>query len=184
MDQRMINVVAGFSPRMVLCCLCLLWVFPVQAQDKTAPVCSAEIQCTNCKSTVNMSDILFLNFFSTVSQPSTCLPADIRVSASYYDSEDNLICSGVIGDNITSQGQYIQNINVEVRPTSVLEFVRLKTPLTPPAKRLFCMNLDGNAEVSQTEIVKAASLRLRFTILPKNGGLATAECRMNLNLSR
>jgi hypothetical protein len=173
MGQRTIN-------GMALCCLCLLWAFPALAQDKTAPVCSAEIQCTNCKPIVNAGDVLYLNFFSTVSQPSACLPADIRVSASFYDAEENLICSGIIGDNITTQGFNIQNINVELRPNSVLEFVRLRTPLIPPAKRLLCMNLDGNAEVSQGEIAKANSLRLRLTVLPKNGGLATAECRISL----
>jgi hypothetical protein len=177
MDQRTIRL-------MVLCSLCLLCALPALAQDRTTPPCSAEIECTNCRSTIGLGDILNLNFFSTVSQPSTCLPADIRVSASFYDSENQLICSGIIGESITTQGFNIQNINVEVRPVNVLEFVRLKTPLTPPAKRLFCMNLEGNAEVSQSEISKAASLRLRFTVLPRNGGLATAECRMNLNASR
>jgi len=170
--------------RIVLCCLCLLWAFNARAQDRPAPACSAEIQCTNCKPTVNMGDVLYLNFFSTVSQPSTCLPADIRVSASFYDSEENLICSGIVADNITTQGVNIQNINVELRPTNVVEFIRLRTPLTPPAKRLLCMNLDGNSEASQTEIAKAASMRMRLTVLPKNGGLATAECRMNLGFSR
>ena len=170
--------------RAILVLLCLLRSLPLSAQDKADPVCAAEIQCTNCKPTANLNDVLYLNFFSTVSQPGNCLAAGIRVSAAFYDAENNLICSGVIGENFTTQRENILSFNVEVQPLNVVEFIRLRAPLTPPAKRLFCMNIDGNAEVSPSEIAKASSFRLRVTVLPRFGGVATAECRMNLTGSR
>ena len=59
-----------------------------------------------------------------------------------------------------------------------VEFVRLRAPTNPPPKRLFCMNLEGNIEVAQTDVGRAASVRLRATILSKSGGVATSEVRM------
>lgn len=144
-------------------------------------VCPTEIAFTNPKPTVLSAERLNINLFSTVSQPAgSCLPAEIRLNAAFYDSQQNLICSGVI-EAIAVQNSNVQSTNIEVRPLNLVEFVRLRVPTNPPPKRLFCMNLEGNIEVAQTDVARATSLRLRATILPKNGGVATTEIRMTFS---
>jgi hypothetical protein len=159
----------------------LFWLCPaLYAQD--LPVCSAEIAFTNAKPIVNTSEVLNLNLFSTVSRPSRCFSAEIHITAAFYDVEENLICSGTL--LLMNQSTNVLSTNIEVRPLNSLEFVRVVDPSRPPAKRLFCNNLEGNAEVGSTQMAAANSLRLRATILPANGGLATSEARMGLRVSR
>src|SRR4030095_7473169 len=65
----------------------------LSAQD----VCPTEIGFTNPKPAVSIVERVNLNLFSTVSLPAgSCMPAEIRLMAAFYDSEQNLICSGVI----------------------------------------------------------------------------------------
>jgi hypothetical protein len=161
--------------RIILLVLTLIsFACTLSAQD----LCSTEIGFTNPKPAVSIVERVNLNLFSTVSQPAgSCLPAEIRLMAAFYDAAENLICSGVI-ESVASQNINVQSTNIEVRPLNLVEFVRLRSPMNPPPKRLFCMNLDGNIEVAQTDVARAASVRLRATILPKNGGVATSEVRM------
>jgi len=163
--------------RIVLLVLILIsFASALSAQD----VCPTEIAFTNPKPNVSGIDRLNLNLFSTVSQPAgNCLPAEIRLNAAFYDAEQNLICSGII-ETIAVQTVNVQSTNIEVRPLNLAEFVRLRTPMNPPPKRLFCMNLEGNIEVAQADVARAASVRLRATILPKSGGIATSEVIMAL----
>jgi hypothetical protein len=95
--------------------------------------------------------------------------------------DENLVCSGTVG--LVDQTTNIMSTNIELRPLNPLEFVRVINPRRPPAKRLFCNNLEGNAEVGGTQIAASNSLRLRATILPRTGGVATAEARMILRSS-
>jgi hypothetical protein len=139
--------------------------------------CETEIAFTNARANpVSASERLNLNLFSTVSQPASCLPAEIRLMATFYDAEQNFICSGII-EAVAIQNVNVQSTNIELRPLNMVEFVRLRVPTNPPPKRLFCMNAEGNVEVAQTDIVRAYSVRVRATILPKNGGVATSEVR-------
>src|SRR5206468_1904100 len=76
------------------------------------------------------------------------------------------------------------NVKPIVNPANVLNlnlFSTVSNPGRPPAKRLFCNNLEGNAEVAATQVLSASSMRIRATILPRYGGVATAEARMTLN---
>ena len=141
--------------------------------------CPAEIAFTNTRAVVNPTDVVYLNLFSTVSAGS-CLGAEIRLSASFYDVDQNLICTGII-ENFTTQTVNVANTNIEVRPANIVEFVRQRLPTRPAPRRLMCMNPEGNIEVPPIEISKAASLRLRATILPKGGGVATTEARMTFS---
>lgn len=163
-------LVARFSV-LVFIVVCAL---PLAAQN----VCPAEIEFTNPRPTVS-NGVLELNLFTTVSKPaSNCLPAEIRLMAAFYDEEQNLVCSGVI-ESIATQNSNSQSTNIEVRPLNMVEFAKLRLASNPPPKRLFCMNPEGNVEVAPTELARAKSLRLRATILPKAGGVATSEVRIN-----
>ena len=165
--------------KVVLCIICSLPAIPALAQSVN-PVCSAEIIITNAKPIVSRSSVLNLNLFTTVSKPSGCLPAQISLSATYYDIEENVICSGTIS-GLIDQGGHIASSNLEIRPLNPLEFVRVLTPQRPAPKRLLCNNLEGNVEVGPTEMLKATSLALRATILPGYATVRTAEVRVMLN---
>lgn len=172
------------------CSVCaFLWLscLPLTAQDRpgsssSTPPCSTEIRFTNPKPSVSTDEMINVNLFSSVSQPSSsCLPAEIRLTASFYDAHENLICSGVI-ENVVTQTVNVQSSNLEIRPFNSLEFVRWRNGPRPTAvrpKRLFCMNLDGLAEIPVGDLERAAALRLHATVLAKSGGVSTAEYRAN-----
>lgn len=162
----------GLRTIRILCVLCFLGSVSAYGQQ-----CSAEIVYMNPKTTIDPSEVLSLNLFSTVSKPSNCLTAQIHLTATYFDADENFICSGTI-EGVADQSTNVQSTNLEVRPLNMEEFVRLKVPKRPLARRLFCMNVEGNIEVPITDIMAAAFLRLRATILPRNGGVATAELRL------
>jgi hypothetical protein len=163
-----------------LCFVCLAAV-PAFAQDRTPTPCSAQIAFTNARPVVNATDVIILNLFSTVSNPGQdCFQAEIHITATFYDVEENFICSGTV--RVLDQNTNIMSTNIEIRALNPVEFVRLITPLRPAAKRLFCNNLEGNAEVGSTQMATASTMRLLATILPRNGGIATAEARMQLRI--
>jgi len=124
-----------------------------------------------------------LNLFSTISKPSeTCLPAEIRITASYLDAHDNLICSGGIED-LAVQSSHSQAINLEIKPWNLREFGRWRNE--PPivnsgAKRLVCLNPEGTAEATLEELARVASVRVRTTIFSGSGGISTVEVQMKM----
>jgi hypothetical protein len=163
----------------LLCLFCFLSAAPAFAQS----VCSAEILFTNPRTNAGPADVLSLNLFSAVSRPANCLPAQINLTATFFDADGNFVCSGTIV-GVADQSVNSQSTNLEVRPLNFQEFVKLRTPRRPMAKRLFCMNIEGSAEVQPYEVVSAAVfLQLRATILPMSGGLATTESRIKLNVN-
>jgi hypothetical protein len=153
-----------------------------QDQELRRPFCSAEMRFVSSSDprTVapNPTATVPLNLHSTVSRPSgVCLPAEIRVTASYLDGEDNLICSGVV-DNAASQTSFTQSVNLLIRPWNLQEFVRWRNE--PPQvnsgfKRLSCMDPEGLAEANSEALARVTSVRIRVTVLPSAGGISTAE---------
>jgi hypothetical protein len=73
----------------------------------------------------------------------------------------------------------LQSTSIELRPLNMVEFARLRTSPTVPPKRLFCMSPEGDVEVAPNQVMAASALRLRATILPINGGVATSEVRFS-----
>jgi hypothetical protein len=125
---------------------------------------------------------LSLNLFSAVSQPQDfCLPGEIRITASYFDSANNLLCSGGV-ENIVGLNGLAQTVNLEVRPWSFEYFVRWSNDPSPTIKaptRLACFNPDGLDQVGLENMPAVSSLRLRITAFPKAGGLSTVDVRIN-----
>ena|SRR5437764_1703390 len=79
--------------------------------------------CDQRRVPANIAAVVPLNLFSTISKPAeSCLPAEIRVTASYLDVNDNLICGGVV-ENIAFQDSLTQSLNLEIRPWNFREFV-------------------------------------------------------------
>jgi hypothetical protein len=129
------------------------------------------------------SAVVRLNLFSTVSEPSAgCLPAEIRLAASYLDATESLICTGIVED-IAVQDRSTQSVNLDVRPWNIQEFVRWRNE--PPAvnsgaRRLPCLNPEGTAEATNEELAKVASVHVRVTVLPAGGGIAGVEIGFKL----
>jgi len=154
---------------------------------RPVPVCSVEVRRVNGpdrrRVPTNVASVVPLNLFSTVSRPSEgCLPAEIRVTASYLDASENLVCSGAI-ENIALQTGLTQSINLEIRPWNFREFARWRNE--PPQtnsgpKRLVCVNPDGTAETTPEELERVTSARVRATILPAGGGMSTTEIELSL----
>ena len=155
-------------------------------REISKPICSAELRWVSGggdrRVPANSASVALLNLFSTVSKPSACLSAEIRVTASYLDVADNLICSGTV-ENAATQTSSTQSVNLEIRPWNLREFVRWKNEppqLNSGPKRLACFNPEGAAEATDQELARVASVRVRTTVLPQIGGMSTLEIRLAL----
>src|SRR6478672_4511265 len=72
---------------------------PEERDNRPLVVCSVELRRVGGADKRNVPSsataLVPLNLFGIVSRPADgCLPAEVRVSASYLDAADNLICSG------------------------------------------------------------------------------------------
>ena len=151
------------------------------------PTCAVELQWVSNNESRRVppssTAVVPLHFFAAVSKPEDqCLPVEIRVSVSYLDRADNLICSGVI-ENVASQTSNIQSINLDLRPYNLQEFARWKNE--PPSsnsgpQRLSCLVPDGLSEATPEQLREATTVRVRITSLPPGGGLSTTEVLLDL----
>jgi hypothetical protein len=155
--------------------------------DQKKALCTADLRwVTGAESRIvppSQGAAAQLNLFSTISKPSeTCLPAEIRITASYLDAGDNLICSGGI-ENLAIQSSHSQAVNLEIKPWNLREFGRWRNE--PPvvnsgAKRLVCLNPEGTAEATLEELARVAAVRVRTTIFSGSGGISTVEVLMKM----
>lgn len=151
------------------------------------PSCSAELQLVggNAVRTVAAGDAVAvrIDLFSTVSRPrDTCLPADLRLTVSYLDSDGTLVCTGAI-DRVAVQRAETQHIDLEIRPWNFTQFVwwrnQPRQTNTGPVN-LSCMNPDGAAQVLAVQLERVESVRIWTTVLPPAGGLSTVELALGL----
>jgi hypothetical protein len=99
-----------------------------QKPSAPAPICTAEIRAVGSfdqkRVPVIGTAVVPFNLFSVVTKPlDACLQAEVRVTASYLDANDVLVCSGVV-ENVATQTSLTENINLEIRPWNLREFVR------------------------------------------------------------
>jgi len=121
-----------------------------------------------------------LAFFSSLG--AGCGSADIRLTAVYVDSSENVVCSGTISGAI-SQGDGTQVTMIEVRPSSLFEFLRWRSgprTISLTWRKLVCSRPDGQGDVQPAELERGTSLRLYATVLPAGGGVATEMLRLLL----
>ncbi len=149
--------------------------------------CAAELQSIggDAVRTVSAGDAVAvrIDLFGTVSlPPDTCLPADIRMTVSYLDSNGTPICTGII-DRVAVQREPTQHIGMEIRPWNFTQFVWWRNqPLetnTGPVN-LACMNPDGVGQVLAAQLERVVSVRIWTTVLPPGGGLSTVELALGL----
>src|SRR5436190_21645802 len=91
-------------------------------QNELRPVCSSESRLQAGDLRITSADTpVRANFFGMVSTPSeSCLPADIRVSVSYFDATGAFFCSGTAS---IAQSSHIQNTLFEFRPYELEVFL-------------------------------------------------------------
>jgi hypothetical protein len=159
---------------------------PTQEPTTTAtpPPCTADIRWSNdTQLNVSRAGSRVLTLFAAVSAPDRyCLPARIVIAASYFDQNDDVVCSGT-AELMPPQPGHAQYTNIEIRPGSIYEFVRWRNgpPVTALQwSRLNCLTLDGQSEVQPDELSRARSVRLHATVLPAQNGVATADLRLLL----
>jgi hypothetical protein len=156
-----------------------------QKQATSGSICSAETRLVGSpdpkRVPINSTAVVPFNLFSVVTKPAeVCLQAEVRVTASYLDANDTLICSGIL-ENVATQTSLTESINMEIRPWNLREFVRWTNE--PPhnnsgAKRLTCINAEGLSEVRSEELARVTSVRVRATVLPRGGGMSTMEIQV------
>jgi hypothetical protein len=110
-----------------------------------------------------------------VSTPGDCLPADIRMTATYFAVNDTFVCSGTV---VVMQLQHIQNTSVEFRPYEVETFLKWWEGATLKQQALICRDFQGNEVRNPSEY--ALSLRVFASVFPRRGGLSTSEFQVSL----
>lgn len=147
--------------------------------------CEADLVPTDSRSVdvaANPNAMLRFGLLATVSRPADrCLPADVWVTGTYLDERGEVICTGNV-ENLARVGSLSGNLSVEVQPLNLIQFARwANQPARTEAGflQLRCMSADGLVEV-RTLPDQVASLLIRVSLFPPNGGLATSDFRVNL----
>jgi len=146
-------------------------------QNELRPICSSEsrLQAGTLR-IANAEAPVRVNMFAMASNPSdACLPADIRITATYFDPMDLLVCSGTV---TISQSAHVQNTSLEFRPYELEVFLKWWDGATLKQQALLCRDYQGNEMRNPTDF--AASLRVYASVFPKRGGLSTSEIQINL----
>ena len=160
----------------------LLLVAALQGSDR--PTCAPEVQwILRPEQPLGISrsaPMTPLALFSAVGHG--CGSAEIRMTAVYVDGAENIVCSGALTGAIR-QDEATQVTMVEVRPTSLFEFLRWRSGPRAIAltwRPLVCSRPDGLGDVQPAELERATTLRLYATVLPSGGGVATEMLRLTL----
>jgi hypothetical protein len=146
-------------------------------QRELKSTCSSEtrLQTGTLRITDNTTPIR-VNLFAMVSAPSdSCLPAEIGITATYFDSMNGFVCSGAV---MIPQSLAVQNTLMEFRPYESEVFLTWWDRATLKQQMLVCRNFQGNE--LRDPATQAASLRIYATVFPRRGGLSTSEIEINL----
>ena len=146
-------------------------------QNELRPICSSEsrLQAGTLR-IANAETPVRVNVFAMASNPSdACLPADIRITATYFDPMDIFVCSGTV---TISQSAHVQNTFLEFRPYELEIFLKWWDAATLKQQALLCRDYQGNEMRNPTDF--STSLRVYATVFPKRGGLSTSEIQINL----
>lgn len=146
-------------------------------QSELRPMCTAEARFQGGDLRITTEDTpVRMNVFGIVSNPTdTCLPAEIRISATYFDGAGTFVCGG---STSVLQTIAVQNTTFEFRPYQLEVFIRWWDGPTLRQQPLICKDYQGNELRNPTDY--AAAVKVWATIAPKRGGLATAEIQIAL----
>jgi hypothetical protein len=120
-----------------------------------------------------------ISLFSAVSKPDeSCLGAEVRITANYYDAKGAFVCSGSLG---VPQTVNVQNHIFEFRPMVLEYFMKWRDGQTWDRSNyhlLKCFDYDGIENRDPAPM--AASVKLFATVLPRRGGVARSEITFTL----
>ncbi len=148
------------------------------------PVCRTDVRWTT--STPQAAEISrsapsqTLTVFSAIGQ-TACQPADLHLTAAYFDGNDDLICSGTLA--IAEQQTLLQTTAIELHVMNLTQFARWRNgpqKTTSHFAPLVCTNADNTAAAQPVDLERAVSMRLYATVIARYGGLATADLRVLL----
>jgi hypothetical protein len=146
-------------------------------QNELRPMCTAEtrFQGGDVRNITEETPVR-MNVFGMVSNPTdTCLPAEIRISATYFDGAGTFVCGG---STSVLQTTAVQNTTFEFRPYQLEVFIRWWDGATLKQQPLICKDYQGNELRNPTDF--AAAMKVWATIAPRRGGLSTAEIQIPL----
>jgi len=150
-------------------------------QNELRPGCSASVrwQPGNAARALDPQTPVAVGLVSMVSAPrESCLNAELRITANYYDGNGTFVCSGTI---LLAQGDFVQNTLFEFRPYLLDYFSKWKDGPTweqSTFHRLVCNDYDG-IEVRDPSS-RATLLKLFATVLPRRGGLGSDELQISI----
>lgn len=141
------------------------------------PGCSSESRIQAASQRITDTATPFrVNLFTIVSTPQErCLPANIRITATFFDPMDGFVCSGTLS---FLQSGLIQNTTIEFRPYESEAFMKWWDGPTLKQQILNCRDYQGNELRNPTEY--ASTLRIFATVFPDRGGLSTSEIQISL----
>ena len=146
-------------------------------QNELRPLCSAESRLQTGDVRITGVDVpVRANFLGMVSSPSeSCLPAQLTISATYFDSSGAFVCSGTTA---ILQVTNVQNTLLEFRPYELEVFLRWWDGPTLKQQLLLCRDYQGNEMRNPTEY--ATSMKIFASLFPKRGGISTSEIQLTL----
>ena len=73
--------------------------------NQAQSICSVEVRRVSGpdqrRVAANAAAVVPLNLFATIGKPTeSCLPAEVRIAASYLDASENLVCSGASSEEL------------------------------------------------------------------------------------
>src|SRR5688572_1111124 len=112
-------------------------------QNELRPMCSSESRLQAGDLRITSADApVRVNLFGMVSTPSeSCLPADVRISATYFDSTGAFVCSGT---TMILQSSNIKNTLFEFRPYELEVFLKWWDGPTLKQQTLICRDFQGD----------------------------------------
>ncbi len=148
----------------------------IRAEVQKTATCDADVQWIplSASRTVDPQLPIAISLFSAVSKPEeSCLDAEVRILANYYDAKGGYICGGTVS---IPQTINVQNHLFEFQPMTLEQFVKWRNGQTwdrSTYRTLRCYDYEGLENRDPAPV--ASSLKLFATVLPRRGGLAKAE---------
>ena len=162
--------------KVTLMILFLMAVFVPSGFAQGDPLCSAEIHVTGAGSrVVNPDRPLTANVLSMISSPTDCLPADLRITATYFGAGEAFVCNGTV---TVSRPRFVQSTAVEFRPYELEVFLKWWDDATLKQESLVCLDYQGKEVRNPAD--RASTVRLYISVSPRRGGLATEELTIAL----
>ena len=166
----------------------VIWNGEGMAQGDVGLVsCSAEALWINDSEELSvrpgLSPTVMLHLVGHVSMPASCLPAQVSLAVAYLDRLGTVLCVGTL-ENIVSFRGHSQDATIEIGPFSLTNFARWRNEPGQRVEQRFspltCVSPDGRANLLDNHLDAASSVEILATVLPRWGGLATAERRITI----